>query len=455
MKQGVMQRIKGGNQVLKKAVTWMLCLVLLLAAAFSTGGETAYAATQDASLGALHVKGSHLCDKNGKVVQLRGVSTHGLSWFPGYVNDACVGELHDKWKANTLRLAMYTAEYNGYCTGDDNNRKQLRELVKNGVKYAKKHKMYAIVDWHILSDGDPMTNVAEAEKFWKTMSKDLASYDNVLYEICNEPNGWSGNWEQIKAYANRVIPIIRKNDADSVIIVGTPTWSQEVDKAVADPLPYKNLLYTLHFYAGTHQQYLRDVAEAAIKKGLPIMVTEFGICDASGNGALNIEEGNRWISFLDKYQVGYVAWNLSNKAESSSLINSYCNKTSGFAKSDLSESGQWFYDLLRKHAESKPGQATKKKATIKVKKTSFSTTKKSIKKKDKTFSPDVSVNSKGKLTFKKLSGSRYLSVTKEGKVKLKAKTPKGSYRIKIKVKAASTKKYTAKSMDITIKVKVK
>ncbi len=433
-------------------------MFLLVGCIFTYTPETICAETQDATLGPLHVSGTTLSDKNGNVVQLRGVSTHGLSWFPGYVNDACFGELHDKWNANVVRLAMYTAEYNGYCTGNSTNKKNLEKLVLNGVEYAKKHNLYVIVDWHILSDGDPMTNVSEAKKFWETMSKTLASYDNVIYEICNEPNG-GGNWSQIKKYANQIIPIIRKNDADSVIIVGTPTWSQEVDKAVADPLKYENIMYALHFYAGTHKDSLRKVAEEAIKKKLPIFVTEFGICDASGNGALNKTEANKWIDLLDKYQVSYVAWNLSNKSESSAMIKSSCSKFSGFERANLSESGQWYYDLLKSHAgetgsQEVATQTEKKNASIKVKTTTFSV-KYSNLKTAKTFNPYFSVDSKGKLSFKKISGSKYLSVNQSGKVTVKAKTKAGSYKIKIQAKSASTSKYKAATKTVTVTVKVK
>ncbi len=106
--------------------------------------------------------------KKGMKVQLRGVSTHGLSWYPEYVNDKYFkAKLHDKWGANVVRLAMYTEEYNGYCSGDANNRKNLKALIKKGVKLAKKHKMYVIVDWHILSDGNPKTHQKASKAFFQ------------------------------------------------------------------------------------------------------------------------------------------------------------------------------------------------------------------------------------------------------------------------------------------------
>ena len=167
----------------------------------------------------------------------------------------------------------------------------------------------------------------------------------MLYEICNEPNGGT-SWQQIRRYANKVIPIIRKNDADSVIIVGTPTWSQDVEKAAKKPLKQKNLLYALHFYAGTHKKDLRDSMIRASEAGLPIFVSEFGISEASGNGTVNTKEANRWIAALDKRGISYVAWNLSNKDEACALLKSSCTKTSNFSFKNLSTSGKWLYRLL-------------------------------------------------------------------------------------------------------------
>lgn len=248
-----------------------------------TEAKTTY---YDASAGRLHVKGTKLVDKKGHEVQLRGVSTHGLSWYPQYVNDKCFAQLHDKWGANVVRLAMYTEEYNGYCSGDAKNRSDLKKRIKKGVRLAKKHKMYVIVDWHILSDGNPNSHKKEAKAFFREMSREFKGYNNVIYEICNEPNNGT-SWKEIKSYAKSVISTIRKNDKKAVIVVGTPTWSQDVDQAAADPIKGDNIMYALHFYAATHKTDLRNKMTAAINKGLPVFVTEYGICDASGNGAID------------------------------------------------------------------------------------------------------------------------------------------------------------------------
>lgn len=340
------------NKKIKILRGFALVCVLALGLCLTGGLQIAEAKTTtyyDASAGRLHVKGTKLVDKKGHEVQLRGVSTHGLSWYPQYVNDKCFAQLHDKWGANVVRLAMYTEEYNGYCSGDAKNCSDLKKLIKKGVRLAKKHKMYVIVDWHILSDGNPNSHKKEAKAFFREMSREFKGYNNVIYEICNEPNNGT-SWKEIKSYAKSVISTIRKNDKKAVIVVGTPTWSQDVDQAAADPIKGDNIMYALHFYAATHKADLRNKMTAAINKGLPVFVTEYGICDASGNGAIDKKEADRWIQTMDEYGVSYIAWNLSNKQESSSIIKSSCPKVSGFKKSELSDEGRWLYHLLRKKA---------------------------------------------------------------------------------------------------------
>lgn len=340
------------NKKIKILRGFALVCVLALGLCLTGGLQIAEAKTTtyyDASAGRLHVKGTKLVDKKGHEVQLRGVSTHGLSWYPQYVNDKCFAQLHDKWGANVVRLAMYTEEYNGYCSGDAKNRSDLKKLIKKGVRLAKKHKMYVIVDWHILSDGNPNSHKKEAKAFFREMSREFKGYNNVIYEICNEPNNGT-SWKEIKSYARSVISTIRKNDKKAVIVVGTPTWSQDVDQAAADPIKGDNIMYALHFYAATHKADLRNKMTAAINKGLPVFVTEYGICDASENGAIDKKEADRWVQTMDEYGVSYIAWNLSNKQESSSIIKSSCSKVSGFKKSELSDEGKWLYHLLRKKA---------------------------------------------------------------------------------------------------------
>ena len=294
--------------------------------------------------GALQVCGTALCDSEGRPVQLRGISTHGLAWYPEYVNEACFGELRRNWNMNVIRLALYTAEYGGYCAGGD--KEQLRKLVCDGIEYARARDLYVIVDWHILSDSNPNTYCSEAKEFFAGISAEYRDADHILYEICNEPNGGTG-WEEIASYAREVIPVIRANDPDAVILVGTPNWSQYVDAAAAAPLSeFDNVMYTLHFYAATHREDLRERMKTAVDAGLPVFVSEFGICDASGSGAVDEAQADAWTELMDAYGISYVAWNLSNKNETSAILAPDCQKTEGFTQEELSASGRWLYRTL-------------------------------------------------------------------------------------------------------------
>ena len=296
--------------------------------------------------GKLSVSGAKLVDKNGNPYSLKGVSTHGIAWFPQYVSYETFKELRDVWGANVVRIAMYTAEYNGYCAGG--NKEELKALVKKGVDTATELGLYVIVDWHILSDTNPWQNKEEAVKFFREISAQYKNYDNVIYEICNEPNGGTA-WADIKSYAMEVIPVIRTNDSDAIIIVGTPTWSQDVDVASYDKITsYDNIMYTLHYYAATHKQWLRDKAQTAINNGCALFVTEFSICDASGNGALDINEANQWLEFLNNNGISFVGWNMSNKGETSALFQTWCSKVSGFDETELSEWAKWLKSAIQR-----------------------------------------------------------------------------------------------------------
>ena len=294
--------------------------------------------------GKLKVSGTCLVDASGAKFQLRGVSTHGLQWYPQYVNPDSFRMVRDEWNANVIRLALYTDE-NGYCTCSEAEKQKLKKIVKDGIHYATDLGLYVIVDWHILHDLTPMKYLEESKAFFQEICKEFAGYDNILYEICNEPNGGTG-WEEIKRYAGEIIPVIRKYCPDSVIIVGTPTWSQDVDLAAANPIQGKNIMYALHFYAGTHKDNLRQKMVAAIKSGLPVFVSEFGITDASGNGRCDIDEANKWIVVLNENHISYVCWNLANKNESSCLIRQNVNKLSGLTEDELSTEALWLIYVL-------------------------------------------------------------------------------------------------------------
>jgi len=335
----------------------MLCVALALILAmgflsFLGTPMTALAEENNAvkQHGDLSVKGTKLVDESGEVFQLRGISSHGINWDVGqpYVNKKALKRLRNKWNVNCFRVAMYTQDYNGYCVTDKASQEKLLKTIDIAVESAKKLGMYVIIDWHVLNDQNPQKYQKEAEAFFEKMAKQYGSYDNVLFEICNEPNGGI-TWNQIKEYAASIIKIIRKY-SNNIIIVGTPTWSQDVDIASKSPIEkQENIMYTVHFYAATHKDSYREKVKTAVKNGLPVICTEFSGCEASGNGYCDYDSAEAWLEMMDSLDISYVCWSLSNKDESASLLKASCKKTSGFKNSDWSEMGKWIKKWYNTH----------------------------------------------------------------------------------------------------------
>ncbi len=291
--------------------------------------------------GQLKVVGTQLCNESGAPVVLRGMSSHGLQWFPQFVSNEYIKAVGDRG-ANVMRFAMYTSE-NGYIQ-DPSVKSTLTTAVDNTLK----NDMYAIIDWHILSDGNPMTYVNEAEQFFKEMAAKYKDSKGIIYEICNEPNGgisWSGN---VKPYAERIIPAIRAIDNDAVILVGNPQWDQDLDSVVADRLSFDNIMYTCHFYSGTHTQWLRDRVLNAVKNGIPIFVSEWGTSDASGNGGVFADETQKWMEFLSANNISWCNWSLCDKNETSAALVQGSNASDGLSDSELSASGKIVFSYFNK-----------------------------------------------------------------------------------------------------------
>lgn len=293
--------------------------------------------------GKLKVDGAYLYDKNGEKFMLYGMSTHGLAWFPQYVNKEGFETLRDDWNTNCVRLALYVQENGGYCAGG--NKDQLKKLIFKGIDAATELGMYVIVDWHVLNF-NPNQHLEDAMIFFSEISQKYAKYDNVIYELCNEPTG--SPWTTVLVpYAENLIPMIRKYAPDSIIIVGTNTWSQDIQDAALTPLKYKNVMYAFHFYADTHRDSFRERVEGCVENGLPVFITEFGTCNSSGNGGFNVGQTEKWFELIEKYNISHMNWSLANKAETASIISAGCLKTSDWSYEELSDSGKLIYDHFK------------------------------------------------------------------------------------------------------------
>lgn len=289
-----------------------------------------------AANGWLSVNGTTLVNQSGEPVVLHGMSTHGIQWYPEFLTEAVFQSVKDNG-GNLIRLAMYTQE-GGYLS-----KPSLKQTVMDAVQTATAMDLYVIIDWHILSDGNPNTYRSEANAFFTEMARTYQNNPGVLFELCNEPNG-NVSWnDDVKPYAAELISAIRGEGSKAVILVGSPTWSQDIHQAAANPLDAENIMYTCHFYAGTHGEWLRTRIADAMAQGLPIFVSEWGTSDASGGGGVYLEESQAWIEFMKQNQLSWANWSLCDKNEASAAIIPGANCTDGISADELTASGRFVW----------------------------------------------------------------------------------------------------------------
>lgn len=157
--------------------------------------------------GFLHVDGTSIKNNKNNDFELMGLSSHGLQWYNQLLTYDNLKTLKDTWKINVFRIAMYTDE-NGYINNKDEMKQKLIEITNNLIDLD----MYVIIDWHTLKDNDPNKYKEDAKVFFDEISTLYKDSPNIIYEICNEPSGNTVTWDdQIKPYAEEIIPIIRKN----------------------------------------------------------------------------------------------------------------------------------------------------------------------------------------------------------------------------------------------------
>lgn len=336
----------------KLSIVSIALAVLVLAASCGDKGKYAgdsHLAIEDGKTvveryGSLQVIGTDLCDQNGKPVQIRGMSSHGLQWYGKYANKDVIKWLRDDWNCQAWRAALYTQ--GGYIGNP-----VLKDKVITSIEACIETGMYVLVDWHVLGDKDPLLYAVDAEDFFTEIAQKYGDKANIIYEICNEPNGKNVTWkDNIKPYAERIIAAIRKYDPDNVIIVGTPNWSGDVLSAARDPiLNQKNIMYTVHFYTGSQGRERRGEIKKALLKGLPIFATEWGCTKDSGDGGVFEKETLQWIEFLRENNISWINWSVNNKGEDSGVLkfNADRNAKGNWKEEDLSKAGVFIRRIMR------------------------------------------------------------------------------------------------------------
>ena len=259
----------------------------------------------------LQVIGSQLCDESGSPVMLRGISLGWHNLWPRFYNKGAVKWLAKEWHADVIRAAV------GASSVDDNyleNPEFALQCVTPVIEAAIKNKVYVIIDWH-----SHEMHTAQAKSFFSQMAKKYGKHPNIIYELYNEPV--NDSWQDLKQYATDIITEIRRYDPDNIILMGCPHWDQDIDLVAASPLEgVSNVMYTVHFYAATHKDYLRDKMRKAVEGGLPVFVSECAGMEASGDGPLDAAEWQKWVDTMEQLRISYVCWSLSDKNETCSML---------------------------------------------------------------------------------------------------------------------------------------
>jgi endoglucanase len=277
------------------------------------------------------------------------MSTHGLQWY-GWgdcLTTASLDALASEWGADILRVSMYVQE-DGYETDPAGYRQMIDTLVDE----TRARGLYCLLDWHILTPGDPWDNIDLAREYFEYMAGTHGGKGHVLYEICNEPNGDAVDWARIKSYAEDLIPRIRARDPEGIIIVGTPHWSS---LGLSGPNPGDivggrltgdnghNVMYAFHFYAASHQQYAEFEAFA---DQLPLFVTEWGSQEYTGDGPNDIPSAQTWLGILADRKISWCNWNLSDDERSGAVWEPGTCPGGPWTGGSLKESGRLLMDWL-------------------------------------------------------------------------------------------------------------
>lgn len=292
--------------------------------------------------GRLQVVGTALKDEHGQQIVLRGMSFGWHCLWPRFYNAGAVEWLAKDWSSTVVRASM------GVELGNDSYLKRKewsKQKVKDVVDAAIKLNIYVIIDWHSHN-----INTADAKEFFAEMAKTYGKSPHVIYEIFNEPD--YETWADVKSYSEEIIKTIRAVDSDNIILVGSTHWDQDVHVAADDPLKgFSNIMYSLHFYAATHKQSLRDRADYALSKGLPLFVSECAAMEATGDGPLNVTEWELWIEWMEKNKISWVTWSVSDKNETCSVLLPSAASEGHWEQKDLKESGTRVREKLRKYNE--------------------------------------------------------------------------------------------------------
>lgn len=331
--------------------------------------------------GALHTNKEKIIGaKNNEQAMLRGMS---LFWADGtgspYYKKEVIKWAASELKIDVIRFAMGIEYYDsdggtknkieegdGYKSAETG----MMNLIDVVVAAAIENDIYVIIDWH---SHRAHLETSLAKDFFSKVSEKYKDIPNVIYEIYNEPvDGSGGNWSAVKSYANTICPAIRAN-TENLIIVGTPSWSQNPQNGANDPVNATNIAYVLHFYAATHSKgSFSGNIESTLSKGYPVFISEWGTTNADGDGDPSPNATSDWTTYMDQKLIPNCNWSLrqetsaiNKKSEKSALLSGSTNLVTfnDLKAATFTTSGSIVKSYLSQNARDWPSMLVKSKNT--------------------------------------------------------------------------------------------
>ena len=305
-------------------------------------------------------------------MQIRGVSFgwSNTGWeSESFYNANAVERMAKDWKAEMVRASYGSTRLEFTDPDAIANRKRIETIADAAIA----NDIFVIIDWHSHNAHNELT---QASDFFAYMAQKYGKYDNVIFELYNEP--LNTDWEGIKAYSEQIIPIIREH-SDNLILVGTPFYSQKVQDVIGKKIRDANLAYVLHFYAASHNvENWRSNMNAAINDTIPLFITEYGTTNADGGcspiaygdcstdhyNTHNTERSEAWHAYMDGRRISSVAWNINDKYEGSAFFGSVPMRGGGAFDQSLpenwsdttkmTESGKYIFKKLNEYYKTAP-----------------------------------------------------------------------------------------------------
>ena len=287
----------------------------------------------------LKVLGIQLVDEQNNPIVLRGVSFGWHNWHSRFYNSKAVETLAKDWKCSVVRAAIGVGPKNSYLQ----NPQQAIACAEKIIDAAIENGIYVIVDFH-----SHRIYLEEAKSFFTHIAEKYRDSPNIIYEIFNEPLD-THSWEEVKSYSEELIKTIRRISTDNIILIGTPSWCQDLHLAADNPIQgWDNIMYSMHFYAGTHKEWLRNRCDEAMQKGIPIFVSECAGMEASGGGAIDHDEWKNYMEWMEQRNISWVCWSISDKDETCSMLYPSASSTGLWKDKALKEWGKTVKNALHK-----------------------------------------------------------------------------------------------------------